>query len=84
MNRKKILLVEDEEHLLKTIQLNLELEEYAVITAVTGFEALKIFQHRMDMTQRQPHDERDYRSYKPTEVELMNTQSSATIRSTVA
>lgn len=40
---KKILLVEDEEHLLKIIQLNLELEGYAVTTAVTGIEALKEF-----------------------------------------
>jgi two-component system alkaline phosphatase synthesis response regulator PhoP len=43
MSPKKILLVEDEEHLLKTIQLNLELEGYAVIPAVTGIEALKEF-----------------------------------------
>lgn len=42
-NAKKILLVEDEEHLLKTIRLNLELEKYAVTNAVTGFEALKEF-----------------------------------------
>ncbi len=43
MEQKKILLVEDEEHLLKTIRLNLELEGYVVTTAVTGFEALKEF-----------------------------------------
>lgn len=43
MNPTNILLVEDEEHLLKIIQLNLELEGYAVITAVTGIEALKEF-----------------------------------------
>ncbi len=43
MNKKKILLVEDEEHLLKTIQLNLEMENYAVTTAITGYEALKEF-----------------------------------------
>lgn len=43
MSAKHILLVEDEEHLLKTIRLNLELEGYAVDTAVTGIEALKIF-----------------------------------------
>jgi two-component system, OmpR family, alkaline phosphatase synthesis response regulator PhoP len=36
-----ILLVEDEEHLLQTIQLNLELEGYQVSTAITGKEALK-------------------------------------------
>ncbi|MCE9539364.1 MAG: response regulator transcription factor [Bacteroidetes bacterium] len=44
MNSKHILLVEDEEHLLKTIQLNLELEGHAVTTAITGAEALKRFQ----------------------------------------
>jgi two-component system alkaline phosphatase synthesis response regulator PhoP len=43
MNSKHILLVEDEEHLLKTIQLNLELEGYSVTTAITGIEALKEF-----------------------------------------
>ena len=45
MSRKRILLVEDEEHLLKTIQLNLELEGYAVKTAITGMEALKVFRN---------------------------------------
>ena len=43
MNEKHILLVEDEDHLLKIIQLNLELEGYVVSTAVTGIEALKEF-----------------------------------------
>jgi len=43
MKEQHILLVEDEEHLLKTIQLNLELENYAVSTAKTGIEALKEF-----------------------------------------
>ncbi len=43
MNRKHILLVEDEEHLQKTIRLNLELEGYAVTTADNGIEALKNF-----------------------------------------
>lgn len=43
MSSKRILLVEDEEHLLKTIQLNLELEGYAVTLAITGIEALKEF-----------------------------------------
>lgn len=43
MEQKKILLVEDEEHLLKTIKLNLELEGYLVNTAITGIEALKEF-----------------------------------------
>ncbi|HRG53847.1 MAG TPA: response regulator transcription factor, partial [Bacteroidia bacterium] len=43
MDAKKILLVEDEEHLLKTILLNLELEGYDVKTASNGIEALKKF-----------------------------------------
>jgi len=45
MKEQHILLVEDEEHLLKTIQLNLELESYAVTTAKTGIEALKEFRN---------------------------------------
>ena len=43
MSKRKILLVEDEEHLLKTIQLNLELESYLVVPATTGIDALKEF-----------------------------------------
>jgi two-component system alkaline phosphatase synthesis response regulator PhoP len=43
MSQKHILLVEDEEHLLKTIQLNLEMEGYAVTSAINGIEALKEF-----------------------------------------
>jgi two-component system alkaline phosphatase synthesis response regulator PhoP len=43
MNQKQILLVEDEDHLLKIIRLNLELEGYSVTSAVTGIEALKEF-----------------------------------------
>jgi two-component system alkaline phosphatase synthesis response regulator PhoP len=43
MNEKRILLVEDEENLLKIIRLNLELEGYAVTPAITGIEALKEF-----------------------------------------
>jgi len=43
MIQRKVLLVEDEEHLLKTIQLNLELEGYAVVSAITGIDALKEF-----------------------------------------
>lgn len=43
MDAKKILLVEDEEHLLKTMLLNLELEGYEVKTANNGIEALKKF-----------------------------------------
>jgi two-component system alkaline phosphatase synthesis response regulator PhoP len=45
MSSKHILLVEDEEHLLKTIQLNLELEGYTVSTATNGIEALKEFRN---------------------------------------
>lgn len=43
MSTKRILLVEDEEHLLKTIQLNLELEGYTVTSAINGIDALKEF-----------------------------------------
>ncbi len=43
MSQKHILLVEDEENLRKTIQLNLELEGYSVSTASDGIEALKEF-----------------------------------------
>jgi two-component system alkaline phosphatase synthesis response regulator PhoP len=43
MKNPHILLVEDEEHLLNAIQLNLELENYIVNTAITGIEALKEF-----------------------------------------
>jgi two-component system alkaline phosphatase synthesis response regulator PhoP len=39
----RILLVEDEENLLKTIRLNLELEGYTVITAETGTQGLTQF-----------------------------------------
>lgn len=38
----RILLVEDEEHLLEAIKLNLELEGYKVVTAMTGPEAVRI------------------------------------------
>lgn len=41
-----ILLVEDEENLLKTIRLNLELEGYQVVPAKDGIEALKEFRKR--------------------------------------
>src|SRR4051812_48465356 len=40
--KRKILLVEDEENLLKTIRLNLELEGYEVISAIDGGSAIKI------------------------------------------
>jgi two-component system alkaline phosphatase synthesis response regulator PhoP len=39
----RILLVEDEEHLLEVIKLNLELEGYKVTTAINGTSAVKIF-----------------------------------------
>lgn len=42
-SRQKILLVEDEEHLLEAIKLNLELEGYKVSTATDGKKALKIY-----------------------------------------
>src|SRR5690606_27224799 len=41
--KHRILLVEDEEHLLDAIKLNLELEGYRVSTATDGKKALKIF-----------------------------------------
>ncbi|WP_090607063.1 response regulator transcription factor [Parapedobacter koreensis] len=41
--KHRILLVEDEEHLLDAIKLNLELEGYRVSTAADGKKALKIF-----------------------------------------
>ncbi len=43
MSTHRILLVEDEEHLLEAIKLNLELEGYHVSTATDGRKALKIF-----------------------------------------
>jgi|ERR1019366_2367391 two-component system alkaline phosphatase synthesis response regulator PhoP len=43
MSAQHILLVEDEEHLLKTILLNLELEGYSVTTAINGIEAVNKF-----------------------------------------
>jgi len=45
MSQKRILLVEDEEHLLQTIRLNLELEGYDVSTASNGLDALKTFRN---------------------------------------
>jgi two-component system alkaline phosphatase synthesis response regulator PhoP len=41
--KQRILLVEDEEHLLEAIKLNLELEGYKVSTATDGKKALKVF-----------------------------------------
>lgn len=46
----RVLLVEDEDHLLDVIKLNLEMEGYAVTTAVTGKRALDKFdQERFDL-----------------------------------
>lgn len=42
--KKKILLVEDEENLLKTIRLNLEIEGYEVICAIDGGSAVGVFE----------------------------------------
>jgi len=41
--KQRILLVEDEDHLLEAIKLNLELEGFKVTTATDGKKALKIF-----------------------------------------
>lgn len=42
----RILLVEDEENLLKTIQLNLELEGYGVVAVSNGKQAIKEFKNQ--------------------------------------
>ena len=42
----RILLVEDEESLLDAIKMNLEMEHYEVVTAVTGVEAIKKFKEQ--------------------------------------
>lgn len=42
--KKRILLVEDEENLLKTIRLNLELEDFSVTSAIDGASAVEIFE----------------------------------------
>jgi two-component system alkaline phosphatase synthesis response regulator PhoP len=41
--KQRILLVEDEDHLLEAIKLNLEMEGYKVTTATDGKKALKVF-----------------------------------------
>ncbi len=43
MAQPRILIVEDEENLLAAIKMNLELEGYEVVTAISGPEALKKF-----------------------------------------
>ncbi len=42
----RILLVEDEENIRETLQLNLELEDYEVVAVDNGKEVLRIFQHQ--------------------------------------
>ena len=42
-SKQRILLVEDEEHLLEAIKLNLEMEGYKVTTATDGKKALRVF-----------------------------------------
>jgi two-component system alkaline phosphatase synthesis response regulator PhoP len=42
----RVLLVEDEEHLLEAIKLNLELEGYEVMTAIDGRQAIKTFEEQ--------------------------------------
>lgn len=48
--QKRILLVEDEEHLLDVIKLNLDMEGYDVLCATSGSEALELFdKNRVDL-----------------------------------
>ncbi len=42
--KRRILLVEDEEHLLKTIRLNLELEGFEVLAVIDGSSAVRAFE----------------------------------------
>ena len=42
----RILVVEDEEHILEALKMNLELEDYEVVTANTGTKALHIFKEQ--------------------------------------
>lgn len=46
---KKILLVEDEESLINVLELNLELENYGVLVAKDGEQALSIFDSSIDL-----------------------------------
>ena len=48
MLNHKILLVEDEVNLAKTISLNLELDNYSVLLAINGREALNQFNNHID------------------------------------
>lgn len=45
MSTATILLVEDEKAIRETLVLNLELEDYKVVSAASGTEALKLFHH---------------------------------------
>ena len=48
--KRRILLVEDEDHLRQAIKMNLEMEEYEVVTAINGRIALKHFyEERFDL-----------------------------------
>lgn len=50
MKKKKILVVDDEQHIVRIIQVNLEQAGYDVITASNGVEALKkVREERPDM-----------------------------------
>lgn len=46
---KKILLVEDEESLINVLELNLELENYEVVIARDGEEAIEVFDESIDL-----------------------------------
>ena len=46
---KKILLVEDEESLINVLELNLEIEDYKVIVAKDGEEAIASFNDSIDL-----------------------------------
>lgn len=42
----RILVVEDEKSLLDAIRMNLEMEDYEVVIATNGLEALKVFKEQ--------------------------------------
>lgn len=43
---RRILLVEDEEHILQALQLNLEMDGYQTVTATNGTEAIRLFREQ--------------------------------------
>ncbi|MEW8955187.1 response regulator, partial [Clostridium sp.] len=47
MSEEKILVVDDEDHILELIKFNLEKEGYKVITCGNGIEALKLIKEEM-------------------------------------